>query len=292
MKKLMSNVRLMIQILVTTITNANFKGFLTGTIYRGPTKFACVPGLNCYSCPGALGSCPIGSFQAVANSRDFSIPFYVGGFLATVGATTGRYTCGYACPFGLVQDLIYKIPLFKKVKKLPLEKYLRKLRYLVLAIFVIILPIFIAGIGGVGNPYFCKYICPSGTLMAGIPLVLKNDVFRSSIGSLFFLKMSILVGTILLSIKTYRPFCKYICPLGAIYGFFNPVAMYKFKINDSCINCNKCRQVCKFDIEVYHNPNSPDCIRCGDCIRICPTSAIETPYTKALKNKKDKLGEN
>ena len=56
-----------IQGLWTAATNANVGGFFTAKLYQGPLKNLCVPGLNCYSCPGALGSCPIGAMQAVAS---------------------------------------------------------------------------------------------------------------------------------------------------------------------------------------------------------------------------------
>ena len=45
-----------------------------------------MPGLNCYSCPGALGSCPIGSLQAVLGSREYNFAFYIVGFLLLAGA--------------------------------------------------------------------------------------------------------------------------------------------------------------------------------------------------------------
>lgn len=94
--------------------------------------------------------------------------------------------------------------------------------------FVIILPVAIVNVAGGGNPWFCKWICPSGTLLGGIPLILGNENLRESIGFLFSWKLSILLLILLMSIITYRPFCKYICPLGAIYGFFNPISIYRF----------------------------------------------------------------
>lgn len=289
LNKIKNNLRLIIQIVFTSLTNLNLKGFINGSIYKGPSKAYCVPGLNCYSCPGALGACPIGSMQAVLNSRDFSLSFYLGGFLTLVGGLSGRLTCGYLCPFGLVQDLLYRLPIFNKRKNLYLEKYLRKLKYISLGLFVIILPTFVKNIAGMGNPYFCKYICPSGTLMGGIPLSIRNSLIRSAIGNLFYFKLSILVFIIVLSIKTYRPFCKYLCPLGLIYGFFNPLALYKFRIDSSCIDCGQCQRVCKLDINTRETPNSIDCIRCGDCIKQCPVGAIETPFTggRSLKKTKD-----
>ena len=73
-------VRLAIQLGFTALSNGYAQGFLKGEIYSGPLKQACVPGLNCYSCPGALGACPIGALQATLGSRSYQMAFYVLGF--------------------------------------------------------------------------------------------------------------------------------------------------------------------------------------------------------------------
>jgi len=188
-KAIKNRMRLWVQIVFTAVTNGYLLGFLTGRIYTGPTKAACVPGLNCYSCPGALGSCPIGSLQAVLGSRDYKFSFYVVGFLLFFGSIFGRFVCGWLCPFGLVQDLLYKIPLFKKRKNLPGHKVLIWAKYVILVLFVILLPLLVVDFTGQGDPWFCKYICPSGTLAAGIPLVLLNENLKLAVGNLFFWKL-------------------------------------------------------------------------------------------------------
>lgn len=120
-KKFITDIRLMVQIGFTAITNGYLIGFTEGKIYKGSTKQICVPGLNCYSCPGAIGSCPIGSLQAVIGSKNFKFSFYIIGFLMIIGTTIGRFVCGWLCPFGLVQDFLYRIP-SKKIKKIPFDK--------------------------------------------------------------------------------------------------------------------------------------------------------------------------
>lgn len=280
--------RTAVQILWTALTNSYAVGFIQGKIYRGNLKNICVPGLNCYSCPGALGSCPIGSLQAVLGDRKYKFSFYVFGFLIFIGALLGRFVCGWLCPFGLVQDLLYKIPFVKKLKKLPFDRCLKFLKYIILAGFVIILPLVAVDIAGQGQPWFCKYICPSGTLFGGIPLIASNEMLRSAIGWLFAWKMVILIILILLSILVYRPFCRYICPLGAVYGLFNPITFYRFKIDfTKCTDCGACKNVCKMDIPVNKTPNSPECIRCGECRNVCPHGAISLSLRRTERAEKD-----
>ena len=277
MGKLKQHARTLVQLAFAALTNGYAAGFAQGRIYRGPGKLVCVPGLNCYSCPGAVGSCPLGSLQAVLTGRTHKFPFYVLGFLLLFGALFGRLVCGWLCPFGLVQDLLHKIPFVKKLRRLPGERALRYLKYAVLVGFVIVLPLVVLDIVGQGQPWFCKYICPSGTLFAGIPLIASNPPLRAALGWLFTWKAAILLALVLLSIVLWRPFCRYLCPLGAIYGLFNPVAVYRFRIDeDRCTDCGACKAACKLDIDVRRTPNSAECVRCGACRRACPHGAIRT----------------
>lgn len=278
-----------IQALATLATNANLKGFFEGKIYTGNTKVACVPGLNCYSCPGAVGSCPIGSLQAVIGSKKFSISYYVFGIMILIGALLGRLVCGLLCPFGFVQDLLYKIPTPKFKIPEKVDRPLRALKYIILLVFVILLPMFLTNQFGLGAPYFCKLICPAGTLGGALPLLATNEGLRATIGFLFFWKLSILIVIVALSIFTYRPFCKYICPLGAFYSFFNKIGFYKMEfVQDKCVNCGLCEKSCKMDINVRANPNSLECIRCGACTAACRHDALVMTYAGFGKKKEDK----
>lgn len=270
--------RKLVQIITLISSNGYFKGFLDGHIYRGKSKSLCVPGLNCYSCPGALGSCPIGSLQAVIGDIKYKFSFYVVGFLTLVGVAMGRFVCGWLCPFGLVQELLYKIPSskFKLNKRFAALKYLK---YVILLVFVFLLPMFWVNDIGMGDPTFCKYICPAGTLEGGIPLTLLNTSLKSAIGFLFVWKTTLLIITIILSIVIFRPFCRFICPLGAIYSLFNPISVYRLEVNKAaCTSCGACSRKCKMDIDVYNHPNSLECIRCGECKSACPHNAIKTVF--------------
>lgn len=227
----------------------------------------------------------MGSLQNALAGRSHGFPFYVLGTLITIGALFGRIVCGWLCPFGLVQDLLFKIPPKKKIRRLPGEKYLRKIRYVVLVVMCILLPMLAKGSYGVGMPWFCKWICPSGTLLGGIPLLALNEELRSVIGWLFTWKLFLLVVIITGSILMFRPFCRYICPLGAIYGLMNPVSLVRMRVSKSrCVGCGACQKACGLDIPVYKEPNSTDCIRCGKCVTVCPYNALKLDVT--LKGKR------
>ena len=191
--------------------------------------------------------------------------------------TLGRFICGFLCPFGWFQDLIHKIP-GKKFSTARL-KPLRYLKYLILIVFVILLPMFVTNSIGMGDPFFCKYICPQGVLEGAIPLSLGNVAIRSALGKLFSFKCLILITVVVLSILFYRPFCKWICPLGAIYSLFNKVSFLKIKVeNSKCVGCGQCSNACKMDVDVLKTPDHPECIRCGACIKACPKDAIHYQF--------------
>ena len=226
-KKLLSRklakIRGWIQAAATLLTNIHIPNLFKGKIYQGNAKTVCVPGLNCYSCPAATGACPIGAFQAVVGSSKFKFSYYITGFFILLGVTLGRFICGFLCPFGWFQDLLHKIP-GKKLSTAKL-KPLRYLKYVILIVFVILLPMLVTNSIGMGDPFFCKYICPQGVLEGAIPLSIGNAAIRSALGKLFSFKCMILIAVIVLSILFYRPFCKWICPLGAIYSLFNKVSL-------------------------------------------------------------------
>ena len=259
------------------LSNAYGKGFLPGgsALYNGPLKHFCVPGMNCYSCPGALGACPIGSLQAVLAERHRRFPFYVLGYLMAVGVFAGRFICGWLCLFGLLQELLYKIPVPKLSIPEKADRVMRYLKYAVLAVLVIGLPLLYRSEFGAGEPFFCKYVCPVGTLEAGVPLVLLNRSLRSALGWLFRWKTMLLILCILACMFIYRPFCKYVCPLGAFYALFQKISLIRIEVDAGrCTKCGACAGVCRMQVDPHVKPDSKECIRCGECVRACPAQAL------------------
>lgn len=273
----MARFRGWIQAGAVLFTNLHLPNFIKGGIYQGKGKNVCVPGLNCYSCPAASGACPIGAFQAVAGSSKFRFSYYISGFLILLGVLLGRLICGFLCPFGWFQELLHRIPTRKlSTKKL---RPLTYLKYVILLVMVVLLPAFVVNDVGMGDPFFCKYLCPQGVLEGAIPLALVNSGIRAALGKLFTWKLCILLAVTVLSVLFYRPFCKWLCPLGAFYALFNKVSLLQMKVDaNACISCGKCARACGMDVDVTKTPDHAECIRCGKCVLACPTGAVHFRY--------------
>lgn len=275
----MESIRKLIQTLSIFLMNG-FWGFpLTRNIYQGPLKVVCSPGLNCYSCPAATTYCPLGSLQQLLlgirfalETGSFFIGTYVIGSMGILGAVFGRFVCGWACPFGLLQEILHKIP----SRKYPVPSLLRWGKYGFLALFVVIFPLVIVDDFGLGVPWFCKYICPAGTLEAGIPMLFLQPELKSTIGWIFWNKFVIMSGFIIWSIVASRPFCRTTCPLGAFYALFNRHRLIKLRLNEEkCTRCGACHLVCPTGIHFNETPDSGECISCLKCMsQACAYGAI------------------
>ncbi len=277
--------RKIIQFISAILMNINIPGYLKNNIYKGDLKKICVPGMNCYSCPGAVASCPIGSLQSVIGDAKYKMSFYVLGTIALFGITMGRFLCGFLCPFGLFQELLHKF----KTKKYSLPRLLKYIKYPVLIIFVFLLPAIIVDKYGNGAPYFCKLLCPVGSLQGGIFLASFSSTFRAMFGVLSLWKFTLLGLVILGSIYINRFFCKLLCPLGAMMAFFNKYSFYQYDVDKTkCISCDACTKICKMDVSIHKNTADLECIRCGECKPICPTQAI----TSGIKFKENLESQN
>lgn len=279
--------RRLFQVAGTLGFNIHLPSFLKGQIYQGNLKGVCVPVLNCYSCPSAIGACPIGALQHFLASLKFNLSIasyqfglYVIGLLGAVGSLVGRMPCGWLCPFGLLQEMLFKIP----TPKISIPKFLTYLKYAVLVLFVLALPLLVLDEFGYGETWFCKWICPAGTLEAGIPLVALNEGIRHQAGLLFSWKVLVLILFLAWMIFARRPFCRTTCPLGAIFGLFNKTSLFRMIVHEeNCIKCDDCYKGCPMEIKIYETPNSPECIRCLKCADSCEYGAVEYEFLPKKK---------
>ncbi len=267
--------RKLIQLYSALLHNAHIKGFVTGKIFDGGLKNICGPGFNCYSCPGAVVACPLGSIQNALAESKTKTPTYVFGIILLYCIILGRTICGYLCPAGLLQELLYKIKT-PKLKKSKVTRILSYTKYVLLFVLVIGVPLMYAlQENNMPVPAFCKYICPVGTFEGGVFLLMpeSNSSYYSMLGALFSWKFLIMLLIVLSSIFIYRVFCRFLCPLGAIYGLFNKLSILGVKVNkEKCTNCHACVNVCKMDVKEV---GDHECINCGECIDVCKHDAIK-----------------
>ena len=264
------------QLYCALLYNAHIKGFLEGEIYKSKTpttKGICVPGFNCYSCPGAVGACPLGSLQNAIGTTNKQIGFYVFGILMLYGLILGRTICGWLCPLGLIQELLHKLPT-PKIKKSRATRALSYLKYVILGVFVIGITAWYGIVHGVAIPGFCKYICPAGTFEGAI-FLLSNPANADDFGMLnilFTRKFAIMLIIGLACVFCYRSFCRFVCPLGAIYGFFSKVAVVGVKVDPTrCNHCGSCVRSCGMDVR---HVGDHECIHCAKCMDVCNQKAI------------------
>lgn len=198
--------------------------------------------------------------------------FYVMGAMGVLGAFFGRMICGWACPFGFVQELFHKIP----SPKFGLARPLKYVEFLMLIFFVILLPLLAVDQFVGGEPWFCKFVCPAGTWEAGIPMILMQPKLRATVGLLFFNKLIILIGFFLAAVFISRSFCRTTCPLGAFYALFAKAKLVKLRLDSTrCTKCGACHRVCPTGVKFNENSDDVECISCMACINVaCKTSAL------------------
>ena len=276
--------RRIVQVISALVANPYFPSLFKKQIYlyQGRLKGICVPILNCYSCPLAVGACPIGALQNFFASlrssfamAQYQLGLYIIGTLGIFGSLIGRMPCGWLCPFGFLQELLHKIP----THKISIPRFMSYFKYAFLLIMVIAMPALIVDEFGYGQTWFCKLVCPAGTLEAGIPMVGLSKNIRSQIGLLFSWKVGLLVIFLGWMVVSKRPFCRVVCPLGAFFSLFNKVSLFRMVVDrDKCVKCDACYRSCPTELKIYETPNSPDCIRCLKCVEACKFGAVSSEF--------------
>ncbi len=279
--------RRLVQLYAALLHNAYLKGIITGEIYQGQAKAVCFPGLNCYSCPGAVGACPLGALQNALASTGHRAGWYVLGILLLFGVTLGRTVCGWLCPAGLLQELLHRLPT-PKLRKNRVTRALSWLKYGILAVFVLAIPLWFGLTQDLPLPAFCKYICPVGTLEGAVGHLANpaNVSLYSMLGLLFTQKWVILVCVSLACIFCWRFFCRFLCPLGAIYGLFNRFSFVGIRVDEKrCNGCGQCVRHCGMDVR---SAGDHECIQCGRCAEVCSQGAISLKMGKIVLQNPEK----
>ena len=245
--------------------------FLLNSSWGPELKWLCTPVLNCHSCALAWFACPIGVLVHYSGYRVF--PFLALGMVILFGALLGRLLCGWLCPFGFLQDLLYKIP----TPKLALPRWTRAVKYAVLLGMVFLLPFLL----GEQTAYsFCR-ICPASAVQVTLPNILRAGWGTLSPAVLF--KMSLLAAILVLGVFCCRSFCRVFCPLGALLAPLNYISFWTVKAPTAdCTVCKRCDRLCP----VAGRPSSraaasvatgrtAECIACHECRDACHRKVMD-----------------
>ncbi|MGA2068654.1 MAG: 4Fe-4S binding protein [Thermoguttaceae bacterium] len=216
----------------------------------------CSPVFHCYSCPLATFACPIGvlaNFSALGQ-----IPYLAIGTLLVVGASVGSLVCGWACPFGFLQDLFGRIP----THKFMLPVWLGYCRYAVLGGLVLWIPY----VYGEGHPLFFCSVCPAGAAEGALPHVAGLALAGQAIDWPGATKIVILLVFVGLALCTWRPWCTLFCPLGAVYSLCNRFSLVFVRLApEACTECDLCRDLCHLRGPSERRAGPGRCIRCLEC---------------------------
>lgn len=248
-----------------------FSAIVLNSSFLVEFKSLCLPVLNCHSCPLAIFACPIGIIGQFSALHLF--PFLMVGILILFGALIGRLFCGWCCPFGLLQEMLYKIP----SPKIHIARPLEKLKYLVLAGLVIVLPFFF----GTHTPFFFCKLCPPATIQSALPWAIIRQELPDLIPGL--IRMTLFLTIIILAIASLRAFCKILCPLGALMGMFNKFSLlFVTKNSTDCNHCKRCENDCPMGVtyDIASGTRSSECILCLECNKKCSAKrrlGIRTP---------------
>ncbi len=228
----------------------------------------CSPVFHCYSCPLATFACPIG---VLANfSALHLIPLMAIGTLLVVGVVFGSFVCGWACPFGFLQDLVGRIP----TPKFELPGWMGYFRYVVLVVFVLIIPYVL----GEDSPLFFCRLCPAGALEAAIPNTVESALAGGELALPSKIKMVILALFLLAMFVKWRPWCTLFCPLGAIYGLLSHVSVFFLRFKpESCTDCELCRDLCRYGGRSERRASDQRCIRCMECTT-CKAISVDNVF--------------
>ena len=237
-------------------------------------KWFCNPVLSCHSCPLSWFACPIGVLVYFSGYRIF--PFLALGTVLFIGIILGRLFCGWICPFGFLQDLLYKIP----SKKISLPAWTSQIKYVVLILMVFMIPFIL---GEHTSLSFCR-ICPAATIQVSIPALVMGTGGAFNITKIA--RFGILILVIFFAILSSRSFCKVLCPIGALLAPLNYLSFWKVKVpKEACLSCEACDRACPTDVKpslraVTGIPvnRTLDCVVCHDCKTSCPAE-------RRIKNK-------
>ncbi|MBI9012673.1 MAG: 4Fe-4S binding protein [Clostridiales bacterium] len=173
----------------------------------------------------------------------------------------GTYYCGWACPFGTLQELMNKLAKYIKIKQRKIPRYIHK--HLKYTRYIILLSI---------------TLLTSSIIFSIMSFEPRNSVLELLTGKFPTILSAVTIGVFLLSSLFYeRLYCSYFCSEGAKYGLIGSIRAFTIhRDDDNCISCNKCNKACPMNIDVSKckTLRSAQCINCFECVDACPIENV------------------
>jgi polyferredoxin len=225
---------------------------------------------------------------------------------------TGRFACGWICPFGFIQDIL-SVATKKKNQISPrTNRSLVKGKYVVLLVVLLIsLGLFV--VSKVNEESGIRYreafgtfsegpfnsVSPASSTFVLIPqlpqrwLKISEDYdftnlatlegtqefFATFFTPLFGVRLAVLLTALIGSAYIARFWCRYLCPQGAFLALFSRYSLIGIRREPTkCTKCRKCIQVCPTEVDIlegwWEKITDPECITCLDCIDSCEYNAL------------------
>jgi len=219
-------------------------------------------------CGFALGKSPnpmegfVKVFKAMAGLyRSVAIKAAAFSFFIALAVIGNKLICGWACPFGALQELVYSLPLFRRAKRWrPSFLVTNVIRGALFAAMLLLL----FGVVG-GKPGFLLFHWLN-----------SFNLFNFDFDE--WLIPATIVASLLLSLFTYRPFCQLVCPFGFVSWLAERLSLVRVRIDkEKCTECGACVTACPLDAAggmVRGQSWHADCYSCARCLNVCPQDAI------------------
>lgn len=230
----------------------------------------------------------VGISTAMAGAYWGEVALWCLGILA-VCILVPRMFCGWLCPLGTLIDF-FDWAIFRHIKRWKLKQhtgwFVHMKWYMLAAIMLT----------SVFSVLTSGYVAAIPVLTRGLEFSLgrlQRGLMRGwqevpPFDAAIILSLMLFAGVFLLSVFEKRFWCRYVCPSGAVFSFFNLFRRTERKVTDACINCNKCVQICPFDaIKDDFTTRVTDCTMCQSCGGVCPTQAIQFTGKNAVLPEKE-----
>ena len=182
-------------------------------------------------------------------------------FFAVLAVIGNKLVCGWACPFGALQELVFSMPILRRLKQRKIPFAAANTARSVL--FIVMLLLLFGVIGGRRGFVVYHFVNPFG--------LFNLDIESVSIGITIVMALALSAGV-------YRPFCQFVCPFGLVSWSLEWVSLFRVKIDrQRCVNCGACIRACPSQAasgRVKGKRFPADCYSCARCLNVCPEEAI------------------